>query len=227
VRSVRVKMCGLARPEDVRNAVRLGADFLGFVLAPGGPRSLSAAGAERLLADAETGAAQRVGVFRDQSARFVNEMVARCGLHLVQLHGHEPRDYPSAVSVPVVRVLRVRSKEVPVAAGESLRQETVVGERLRLPPNVTALLIDAEDSTGRSGGLGLAPDDAALRAALQGLPPKVHIFLSGGLTPENVAARIRDFQPWAVDVSSGIESAPGVKDERRMAAFLAALEASS
>ena len=180
-----------------------------------------AKGVEKLLGDVETPEALRVGVFRDQEALFVNEVVRRCRLDLVQLHGHEPRDYPSAIHVPVLRVLRVRALAVPGNAPAGLAAP------LHLAPNVAGVLLDAVDAAGRSGGLGLAPDPAALDALRRSLPEEAKIFLSGGLTPENVAARARDVRPWAVDVSSGIESKPGVKDAKRMAAFVAALEESA
>jgi len=224
-RNVHVKMCGLKRPDDVRHAVFLGADYLGFVFAPGGPRALEPAEAERMLRGLETGPARRVGVFRDATATFINEVVERCGLDLVQLHGHEPRDFPSALGVPVLRALRIRA--VPESNDAAVTHDdgaaTVAGG-LPLAPNVEAVLLDPEDSSGQSGGLGLAADPEAIAGMLATLPVGTRVFLSGGLTPANVAAVVRTFRPFAVDVSSGIEAAPGVKDAVRMTAFIAALE---
>lgn len=217
MRPVRVKMCGLVRSEDVREAVRLGADYLGFVFAES-PRRLSAAQAERLLGDLDTGKAVRVGVFKDAPARFVNEMVLRCGLGLVQLHGTEPRDFPGALCVPVLRAVRV-----PAAAVARAGEEAPV-PLSSLPPNVEAVLLDAVGAAGETGGRGLVPDPTALARSFARLPAGTRVFLAGGLAPETVAAAVRLWKPWGVDVSSGIESAPGIKDARRMAAFLAALE---
>lgn len=216
---VRLKMCGLVRPDDVAEAVRLGAEYLGFVFAEGGPRTVSPEHVEVLLQRVETRDALRVGVFRDQPTTWINAVARRCRLDLVQLHGNEPRDVPSGIRVPVLRVVRV-------AVGRPLREsEGEHAPRVEpLPPNVHAVLLDAADAAGRSGGLGLAPDLAALVAACHALPHDARIFVSGGLTPANVAERVRALRPWAVDVSSGVESAPGVKDPERMAAFVAALE---
>lgn len=219
-RAVRVKMCGLVRRDDVGHAVALGVDYVGFVFVPGGPRTLSPEAAERLLTGLDTGNSLRVGVFRDAPATFINEIVARCNLDRVQLHGHEPRDFPSAVTVPVLRSMRVQAT---LPAGP--RPEPRLAAALPLPPNVEALLLDPEDAAGRSGGLGLRADPAAIASALALVPPGTRLFLSGGLTPDNVAATARTWKPFAVDVSSGIESEPGRKDAGRMAAFVAALEA--
>jgi phosphoribosylanthranilate isomerase len=225
MRRVRIKMCGLTRVEDAGEAVRLGAEYLGFVFAPGSPRTLSPAAAERLLGRLDTGQAERVGVFRDQSARFVNEMVARCHLQLVQVHGHEPRDFPAAITVPVLRVLRAGTDATPrPSAAARIDAGPEVATRLPLPPNVMAVLIDAEDARGQSGGLGVAPPLDAVRVVLGTLEAGTRFFLSGGLRPDTVAARVAALQPWGVDVSSGLESAPGIKDPGRMAAFVAALE---
>jgi phosphoribosylanthranilate isomerase len=220
---IRVKMCGFVRPEDVREAVRLGVEYLGFVFAPGSPRTLAPERAEELFRKADTGDAVRVGVFRDQPAALVNEFVRRFRLDLVQLHGDEPRDFPATIRVPVLRAVRVRA----LAAAEIEPQDTALAEPDPLAPNVIAVLLDAADATGRSGGLGLVPDPEALAAARRALPDDARIFLSGGLTAENVAVRVREFRPWAVDVSSGIERTPGAKDRGRMAAFVAALEGSA
>jgi len=216
--TTRIKFCGLRRPEDVATAVELEADYLGFVFAPSSPRALEPQAAEALLAEIPTGPAQRVGVFQDQPLRFINEVVRRCRLDLVQLHGHEPRDLPGAIVVPVLRAMRVPTASVPVPPPT---------RGVELAPNVFGVLIDAMASDGRSGGTGRIPDAGALEAAYAGLPAGTRVFLAGGLRPDTVAARIRNLAPFAVDVSSGIESAPGVKDRRRMAAFVAAVRSDS
>jgi phosphoribosylanthranilate isomerase len=240
------------RGQDVREAVRLGADFLGFVFAPGGPRSLTPETARRMLRGLDTGQAQRVGVFRDQPARFVNEVVEKCGLDLVQLHGDEPRDYPSALAVPALRVVHVPVLEAAVPAGATKRASGArvargaetsgivadgaaseasgsnggtsrVGHQVPLAPNVFAVLVDAQDEKGLRGGLGRRIDPEALENVLRSLPAGTRVIVAGGLTPENVGEVVERHRPFAVDVASGIESAPGVKDAERMAAFMAAL----
>jgi phosphoribosylanthranilate isomerase len=235
----RIKFCGLARAQDVDAAVHLGADFLGFVFAIGSRRGLDLRDAERMLADRDTGEARRVGVFQDQPAKFVNEVVRRCRLDLVQLHGHEPRDYARALEVPAITVLRVPAMGSAARAGAAIEARAPadrkakrlasaslaaeVPERVALAPNVFAALTDAEDSGGRSGGLGLQARDEDVRRLLGTLTAGTRIFVSGGLTPENVAAAVAAHQPYAVDVSSGIESEPGVKDPGKMRAFLHAV----
>jgi len=239
----RIKFCGLVRPQDVDAAVRLGADFLGFVFAIGSRRGLDLQGAERLLGDRDTGEARRVGVFQDQPAKFVNDAVKRCRLDLVQLHGHEPRDYARALDVPAITVVRVlvvgktaaagaaaeargradRGAKRPASASIAADVPDLAAGGVPLPPNVFAALIDVEDGAGRSGGLGLRARDEDVRRRLGTLAAGTRIFVSGGLTPENVAAAIVAHRPYAVDVSSGIESEPGVKDPEKMRAFVQAV----
>jgi phosphoribosylanthranilate isomerase len=201
---VRIKFCGLRSPADVAAAVRLGADYLGFVFVAASPRCVDVEAAVSWLAD-------YVGVFSDRPARWVNDVARRLRLDLVQLHGHEVRDYPRALDVPAILVRRA----VPAGAPPPVAVPP--------PPNVYALLIDAADAAGRSGGLGLRATAAAVRRQLDAVPPGVRVFLAGGLTPENVAAAVEAHRPYAVDVSSGIERAPGDKDPERMRAFAAAL----
>lgn len=202
---VRVKFCGLRQTTDVEAALRLGADFLGFVFAASSPRALDLEQAAKLLEDRETRPARRVGVFQDQALETVRDAVERCRLDLVQLHGREPVAFAEQLAVPVITVVRTRVPEA-------------------LPDNLFALLVDAQDESGRSGGLGRLVDDDTLDRLRDTVPAGVPWILSGGLTPENVSARARRHGPWAVDVSSGIESAPGVKDAQRMRDFMRAVE---
>lgn len=225
--AVRVKICGLRRIEDAHAAVQAGADFLGFVLAPGSPRTITPEELALLRRAIDLGNTRVVGVVRDQPAEWINDVVRSCGLDYVQLHGHEPRDFAAALAVPALRVSHVRAA---AARTESARPAAHLDPRTDygalapaiLPPNVFAILLDAQDAAGRSGGLGLQPDAAAVAAAQAALPPGTPVFLSGGLTPGNVADAVRRVRPFAVDVSSGVESAPGVKDAARIAAFIAA-----
>ena len=225
---VRVKLCGLRRPEDVNAAVDAGADYLGFVLALGSPRTLTSEELAALRDGTRTGTARTVGVFRDQPAAWINAVVRSCGLDFVQLHGHEPRDFPAALDVPVLRVLRVKSAIRVEARAPAARLAGATDlpadpwARVPLAPNVFAALVDVEDAVGRSGGLGLAADPSALAALFATLTLETRVFLSGGLAPGTVAEAVRRYRPFAVDVSSGIESAPGVKDTARLAAFVAA-----
>jgi phosphoribosylanthranilate isomerase len=233
-RCVAIKFCGMTRRADLEAALRLGVQYVGLIFAPGGARALTPEQGAQLLAGLDRHGTIVVGVFRDQPARFVNEVVARCGLGLVQLHGREPRDFPAALRVPVLRSVRVAAAGArggSVAANPSRATSPAaairVGEAVPLAPNVFAALLDPEDAQGASGGLGIAAEPAAIAAALARLSPGTRFFLSGGLTPDNVAGAARLWKPFAVDVASGIEQVPGIKDPRRMAAFVAALEVGS
>lgn len=223
---VHVKICGLRRIEDAHAAVRAGADYLGFILAPGSPRTVTLEELAALRRGIDLGAARIVGVVRDQPAAWINDAVRLCGLDYVQLHGHEPRDFAGALAVPVLRVVRVRTPAAHVARPAAHLDPD--GGRYGalapavLPPNIFAVLFDSQNAAGQSGGLGLRADVDAVLAARATLPPGTPVFLSGGLTPGNVADAVRAVRPFAVDVSSGVESAPGVKDATRIAAFIAA-----
>lgn len=212
---VRIKMCGLTRLEDVELAVQLGADFLGFVFVPHGPRMLTLEEAARLLEDADTAGARRVGVFGDQPASFVNDVVGRFRLDLVQLHATGDRADAEDIEAPLIRVVHVPSRADAVA--EPLGPAV-------FDAHTFAILVDAQDASGHSGGLGVRPDAARLESALARLPSAARVILAGGLTPENVREVARSHRPYAVDVASGVESAPGIKDAKRMRAFVAALE---
>src|SRR5262249_37314453 len=152
----------------------------------------------------------------------------------VQLHGHEPRDFAAALDVPAIRVLRVAAADGNAVATSSAQTsgETELSAANRsaaaaaalpaAPANVLAALVDVEDASGGSGGLGRRADSTAVAACVAMLPGGTRVFVSGGLTAENVAGVVRMHRPFAVDVSSGVESAPGAKDPARIAAFVTA-----
>jgi phosphoribosylanthranilate isomerase len=198
--SVRVKICGITRPDDAAAAAQAGADAIGFVLWPGSPRVVTveqAASLGRLLPPWTA----RVGVFVSVSVDAARAAVQAAGLSAVQLHGiADPAPY-LALAVPVVWAMPLRDGAAdPVA------------------PAGTTLMLDADDPR-RHGGTGQAIDwrRAAAVAA------KAPTILAGGLTADNVAEAIAAVHPYAVDVSSGVEDAPGVKSAARMTAFVAAV----
>jgi phosphoribosylanthranilate isomerase len=201
--TVRVKICGLTQLDDARLAVTCGADALGFVFWPRSPR-ITRPGSARAISRALPALVTRVGVFVDQSVDEVWTIVDDAGLDVVQLHGDES---PGAYLDIGVRVI----KAVALDAADSVERA------LRLPPDVS-LLVDASDRDRRGGTGHLANWDRAARVAAER-----PILLAGGLTADNVAAAIRHVRPWGVDVSSGVESAPGIKDPERVKAFFAAL----
>ncbi len=204
VERVRVKICGLTRPEDAAAADAAGADALGVIFAPSSRRRLSVAQARRVLAAAGP-LVTRIGVFVDAPVAEVLDTVAEVGLTAVQLNGHEDAAYVARVAprVPVIRAVRW-TPGLTLAA-------------LDLGP-VAAVLVD-----GPEPGSGQAFDWTAA-ADLGGTRPW---WLAGGLTPENVAAAIDRLRPSVVDVASGVESAPGVKDHGKIDAFMAAVAGAS
>lgn len=202
----RIKICGLTRAEDAAAAVSAGADALGVVLAPS-KRRVTLDEAAEVFADVPPLVA-RVGVFVDAHADEVWEAVARLGLAAVQFHGDEAPETCATAPVPVIKALRV---------GPDFSAERADAYR----GAVSALLLDTF-VPGEQGGTGVAFDwyDVAGR-----LPRWAPVLLAGGLGPANVGAAIRALRPYAVDVSSGVESAPGVKDHRSIDAFVAAVRA--
>jgi phosphoribosylanthranilate isomerase len=196
---VLIKICGIMRLEDAEAAVTLGATALGFVFWPKSPRFVEPEQA-RAIAAALPPFVTTVGVFVDQSARLVNGVAARVGLAAVQLHGDETVAYLDDVERPVVKAFPL---------GESTRDE----DADEWPARVR-LLLDVHDPV-RRGGTG-QPVDWSRAAAVSARRP---VLLAGGLRPENVADAVRRVRPFGIDVSSGVESAPGVKDHSLMRAL--------
>jgi phosphoribosylanthranilate isomerase len=208
---VEIKFCGLTRPVDVAEAVRLGADYVGVVLAAG-PRRLTAEAAAALLAEVPAGV-RRVGVFGPAPAAAVAGAAALAALDVVQLHGD-----PTAAEVDEVR--RRFEGEV---WGVVRVDGALPPDFDRLAASADAVVLDAR-VPGVLGGGGVALDWGRAARELEGRRGG-RVVLAGGLTPENVALAVAAFGPDAVDVSSGVESAPGVKDHARMRAFVGAARA--
>ncbi|WP_373183609.1 phosphoribosylanthranilate isomerase [Halomonas campaniensis] len=197
----RVKLCGLTRPEDVDAAVAAGADALGFVLWPGSRRAVDEARLAE-LAERVPAFVTRVGLFVDQGP----ELIERCAAHLdlLQFHGDEPPAVCEGAPRPWIKALRMRDGlDLPAAA------EAYGGAR--------ALLLDAY-RPGVPGGTGETFDWSRIPASLA-----KPVILAGGLSADNVAEAIATVAPFAVDVSGGVEAAPGAKDAERIRAFLEAV----
>jgi phosphoribosylanthranilate isomerase len=200
----RVKVCGIRRIEDASLAVELGASALGFIFWPSSPRFVEPDRARDIVASLPPFVAS-VGVFVDQPADYVADVARALKLSLVQLHGRE------AVGDYVSRGLRVVKA---VAVGPQTGAEQAV---LRLPADV-GVLLDAHDPI-RRGGTGQTIDwEQAGRLARTRA-----VILSGGLNADNVKSAIAAVRPHAVDVSTGVESRPGVKDEGKLRGFFAAV----
>lgn len=210
-----VKICGLKTADAVAAALAGGADFVGFVFYPPSPRNLTTDEARPLAAMAR-GRAGIVALLVDPSDALIGEVVAAIAPDLLQLHGSETADRVAEVKrrfgVPVMKAIKVETAADAAAAIDYLG----VADRI---------LFDAKAPKGLAGALpggnGLVFDWRALEP-VQG---KLEFMLSGGLTVETVAAAARLTRAWAVDVSSGVESTPGVKDLGLIAAFLAAARA--
>lgn len=196
----RIKICGITRPEDAHAAADAGASAIGMVFWPGSPRAVDIAAARAIVAALPAGV-PAIGVFVNQTADEINAAIDGAGLFGVQLHGDEPVELIERIRRPVIRAVTLGGLDVIDV----------------LPPQVTVLL-DAVDHE-RRGGTGQTIDWAAAAAVARRRP----IVLAGGLTPSNVEQAIAEVRPYAVDVSSGVETAPGIKDHARMAAFIDAV----
>lgn len=198
-----VKVCGITRAADAIVAAECGVSAVGFVFWDRSPRAVSVDAAREIAAALPRGVL-RVGVFVNAWPHVVRDHVARVPLDVVQLHGDEPIEWVSAFGRPLVKA---------VGPGDAAHEPW-----LHAPVEDVTLLVDAVDPE-RRGGTGTRADWTAA-AALASTRP---VVLAGGLRPDNVVEAVSTVQPYALDVSSGVESAPGVKDADLIRAFFAAL----
>ena len=200
---VRVKICGITRPEDALHAAREGADAIGLVFHADSPRALTAQDAKGVVGGLPP-FVSRIGLFVNSEPAFVRTILDAVPLDMLQFHGDEPPDYCRAFARSYIKAVRM-------AEGIDLP-----GTEQRYA-DAAALLLDTFVD-GTAGGTGQAFDWDLVPRSRQ-LP----VVLAGGLTAENVAGAIRRVHPWAVDVSGGVEAAKGVKDHARVSAFIAAV----
>ncbi|MDI1447820.1 phosphoribosylanthranilate isomerase [Polyangium sp. 6x1] len=197
--ALHVKICGFTRIEDVEAAVSAGADMLGLNFVPGSPRRIDVPLA-RALVGAARGRVEIVGVVADLDPQRIEALVAEVGLDRVQLHGDEPPEVLGTLGPRAFKALRIGGAEDVALAAR-------YGGDL--------LLVDAR-VPGQKGGTGVRVDPALVVE----LSRARRVLLAGGLGPDNVAEAVRVVQPFGVDVASGVEYAPGLKDERKMRAFV-------
>ena len=196
----RIKICGLTRAQDVRAAVDHGADAIGFVFYAPSPRAVSIAQAAALVALLPPFVAS-VGLFVNATADEVNCVLERVPLQLLQFHGDEAQADCARFGRPWIKAARMR-------AGVDLI------EFASLHPGASGILVDAFVEGYGGGGKTF---DWSLIPQGFGRP----LVLSGGLDADNVVDAVRRIRPWAVDVSSGVESDKGIKDTAKIAAFIA------
>jgi phosphoribosylanthranilate isomerase len=206
---VRVKVCGLTCVADALRCAELGVDWIGLNFHPASARRVSLEEAATIVA-ALPPACAPVGLFVDRSPEEIRAVAARVGFTIIQLHGDEPpEDLLALEGFTVIRAFRLGD------ASAIARMTAYLSRCLALGRSPDAVLVDAYVA-GQSGGTGHAIPSEVLAA----LPSLTRLILAGGLTPENVAARVVVARPWMVDVASGVESAPGRKDPVKVAAFV-------
>ncbi|MRS11697.1 MAG: phosphoribosylanthranilate isomerase [Actinobacteria bacterium] len=206
MKRTKIKICGLTRAGDALAASAAGADALGVVLAPS-KRRVTLEQAAEVFAPVPAHVA-RVGVFVDASVDEMREAVVRLDLTAVQLHGSETPETCEAMGVPVVKALRVGPGFDPAEAQRYC--------------NVVSLFLLDTLVPGEQGGTGVAFD---WNSVIGHLPECAPFVVAGGLHAGNVGEVVRLLRPFAVDVSSGVETSPGIKDHQRIEEFIAAVRA--
>ena len=197
---VRIKFCGMTRAEDVQHAVDLGVDALGFVFVKKSSRCLTVEAAQNLM-ERVPPFVSCVGLFMNSAPVAIETVIRQTGLHLLQFHGSEDEDHCRQFGMPYL-------KAVPVSSTES------VTDYCSNFSSAAGFVMDSH-AAGQMGGTGKTfawdriPDSF-------GRP----VVLAGGLTPGNVSLAVREVRPYAVDVSSGIETSPGIKDAGKMKKFI-------
>ncbi|TAL06882.1 MAG: phosphoribosylanthranilate isomerase [Verrucomicrobia bacterium] len=200
--SVKVKICGITSVADAQAAEQAGADMIGLMFYAQSPRNLSLEQAVEISRSVSP-FVLKVGVFVNPEEADVMEAIRACSLNLLQFHGDETPEFCTQFGVMSMKAFRVRD-------ADSLKA--------LMDYPTEAWLLDAYSKAGLGGTGEKFNWDLAVEAKKLGKP----IFLAGGLTPENVAEAVAQVNPFAVDVSSGVESAPGKKDMAKVKAFIAA-----
>lgn len=198
-----VKICGITRADDAHAAVEAGARALGFVFWPSSPRFVDPYRARAIVATLPPFVTS-VGLFVDQPAEYITAVASLARLAAVQLHGAETPEFAAGLTRPIVKALNAGDPQID-----------------RWPANVT-ILLDTCDPV-RRGGTGRTIDWAAAASIAR----RRRVLLAGGLTPENVVEAVGRVRPFGIDVSSGVERAPGVKDHRRIQALFDALRSTA
>lgn len=202
---VRVKLCGITRPDDALTAIEAGVDALGFVFSARSPRAVDPRAAAAII-DQLPPFVSMVGLFLDPDADQVRHVLQHVRLDILQFHGNESSLFCRQFGLRYIKALPM--------GGAGVDVQQLAGEH----PQALAFLLDAH-APGQRGGLGEVFDWRRIPTDLDR-----PLVLAGGLHPENVATAVAGHRPYAVDVSSGVESAPGIKDPDRINAFMRGVE---
>lgn len=196
---IRIKICGIKHQDDALKAVECGADAIGLIFVEKSPRYVSLTEA-RLIAESIPPFVTVVGLFMDASADVVFEALKVAPLNLLQFHGDESPEFCEQFEMPYIKVLRMRENVNVVAFAQDY-------------PNAAGILLDTYSKAGGGSGQtfdwSLVPEDVPLP-----------LILAGGLNPDNVVSAIETVKPYAVDVSSGVESEPAIKDHKKIEQFI-------
>ena len=203
---MKVKICGLTKKDDILDVVHLGADAIGVIFYEKSPRFVSLQDAEVLFHDVPA-FVNRVGVFVNQSVEFVNEVSDKCKLDYVQLHGDESIEYCKKVNRKIIKAFRVAT-------------ENDIKKIVSYSSLVSAVLLDTKVK-GSFGGTGQSFDWGLAIAAKE---YDVPVILSGGINVSNVQKAIQLVDPYCIDISSGVENQPGVKDYNKLEEFIRLLK---
>ena len=195
----RVKICGIKHTEDALKAVKCGADAIGLIFVEKSPRYVSFTDA-RVIAESLPPFVTSVGLFMNASEETVREALKVVPINLLQFHGDESPEFCDQFEMPYIKVLKMRENVNVVAFAQEY-------------PNAAGILLDTYSKAGGGSGQtfdwNLIPNDVPLP-----------LILAGGLNPENVASAVETVKPYAVDVSSGVESEPSIKDHKKIEQFI-------
>jgi len=196
----KIKTCGMTNVSDVGAAVALGVDAIGVILHADSPRTIALEHASAIRQVVPEGI-KLVGVFVDASSEFIEAAIEVAGLDLVQLHGDESNDFGARLTVPFIKAVRVESQQQ-------------LNTQLASYPSACAILLDPYVK-GQHGGTGRQLD-------LRMWPTQHHqkLILAGGLSPENIVDSVCATQPFAIDINSGVEISPGVKNHAKIGAVI-------
>jgi phosphoribosylanthranilate isomerase len=198
--TTRIKICGITRLEDGLAAVRLGAHALGFVFYAKSPRHVTPEVAAGIIAGLPP-FVTTTALFVDASTEYVEQVVTRTGVDLLQFHGNESADFCGGFSRPYIKALR-------------MKPGLDIGAAMQQYPGARGILLDAYRA-GVPGGTGEAFDWGRIPVSV-----RPQIILAGGLNPDTIRSAIEQVSPFAVDVSGGVEAAKGIKDHNKLKQFI-------